>query len=324
MLDFKLIADSTCDLSQDIVTKYDIDIVPLSVNIGNDTYFDGVEITADQFYGMIEGLEKPATTAAPAPEAFLNAFERAVEAGYKKILCITMSSGTSACYQSAKVAEKAYQDKYPQGDITLYIVDSISMSHGSGWLIMKSAMLRERGMSFEDIIQFNESFKRQMKHFLSVDDLDHLIRSGRLTNASAFIGKLLKIKPIMSMRDTKGVIVAKERGRKGVLRHYIKAFNQRIDLEMSNFIIIGYTSDIAYAENLKTQIERETVFTGDIYLMQMGVSVGVHVGLGGLSLYFIEKEHLKDGLFSNELIKLNEAKEEVKKRMQELTERMLP
>jgi fatty acid-binding protein DegV len=132
------------------------------------------------------------------------------------------------------------------------------------------------------------------------------------------IGKLLKIKPIMSMRDGKGAIVAKERGRKGVMRHMIKAFNQRVDLELTDFVIIGFTSDRAYAENLKAQLLSETQFKGQVLIEQMGVAVGVHVGLGGLSMYFIEKDRQRDGLLSNELENLIAMKDEMKIKLNEM------
>ncbi len=154
---------------------------------------------------------------------------------------------------------------------------------------MKSAMMREQGASFEEIIAFNENYKKKVKHFLSVVDLDHLIKSGRLTNASAILGKILMLKPIMSMKDGKGAIVGKERGLKRVLRHYIQEFMKRMDTEKTNFIIIGYTSDSKVAENLKTKIQLDTDFWGDIHIMQMGVSVGTHVGLGAISMFFLEK-----------------------------------
>ena len=105
----------------------------------------------------------------------------------------------------------------------------------------------------------------------------------------------------MTMRKGKGAIVAKERGRKKVLSHYVNEFISRVDLTMTDFIIIGYTTDKIYAENLKTKLINESGYDGDIYIMQMGVSVGVHVGLGGLSMYFIEKGKIKDGLLLNEM-----------------------
>ena len=116
-----------------------------------------------------------------------------------------MSSGTSGAYQSAVLAKDYFFEENPESNVKVHVVDSKCMSHGSGWLIMKSAMMREQGASFEEIIAFNENYKKKVKHFLSVADLDHLVKSGRLTNASALIGKILMLKPIMTMKDGKGV-----------------------------------------------------------------------------------------------------------------------
>lgn len=310
----KLIADSTCDLSQEILEKYDISLAPLTINIGEKAYRDKIDIKSDEFFNILGNLEDIPTTAMPSPNEFLNIFKQSIKDGYKEILCICMSSGTSASYQSAVIAKDLFFEENPNSSINIYIVDSKSMSHGSGLLILKSAKLREKGASIEELIEFNEKYKTNVKHFLSVDDLDHLIKSGRLTNASAFIGKILKVKPIMSMRNGKGAIVAKERGRNKVLKHYVAEFIRRNDEELTDFIIIGYTSDIKIAENLKNKISIETDFTGEIFIMQMGVAVGTHVGLGAISMYFFEKGHQRDGLLINEVNGLIEKKNELLER----------
>lgn len=307
----KLMADSTCDLSEDIIKKYNIAIAPLNIIINGTTYKDKIDITPDGFYTMLPELEALPTTSMPSPEEYLKIIDSAIEEGYTEILCICMSSGTSGSYQSAVLAEQLFYENHPDSPIKIYIVDSLSMSHGSGWLIMKTAMLLEQGYSFDELIFFNETNKIRVKHFLCVDDLNNLIKSGRLTNASAFIGKLLKVKPIMSMKKGKGAIVAKERGRNRVLKFYIEEFLNRVDDKLTNFIIIGYTSDIDMANVLVEKVKLETNFKGEIYMMQMGVSVGTHVGLGGLSLYFMEKESLKDGLVKNELKSIINKKDEI-------------
>ena len=304
----KLLADSTCDLSNEIIEKYNIGIAPLNIHIEGKSYKDRVTIEPDEFYGMIDEVEGEIRTANPSPRDFLELIEEGIKSGYDDFLCICMSSGTSGSYQSAEIAREYFRDKYPESKARVYVVDSVSMSHGSGWLIMKTARLMEKGATFDELIEFNETYKYNMKHFLSVDDLDHLIKSGRLTNASALIGKLLKIKPIMTMKDKKGAIVAKERGRKNVYKHYIREFKERVDLETTDFIIIGYTSDIRIAENFKSLLLKETAYDGEIFIMQMGVSVGAHVGLGGLSFYFIEKDRIKDNILRNELQIMKERK----------------
>lgn len=285
----KIMADSTCDLSNEILELYDISLAPLTINIGGKIYRDRVDIEPDYYYGIIEALPEYPTTGMPSPMEFLDIINSAIKNGHNEILCICMSSGTSGSHQSAVLAKDYFYEENPNSTVKVHIVDSKCMSHGSGWLILKSAMMRERGASFEEIIEFNEKYKINVKHFLSVDDLDHLIKSGRISNTTAFIGKILKVKPIMSMRDGKGAIVGKERGTKRVLKHYVEEFVKRNDNEITEFIIIGYTSDIKVAENLKTKIQLETDFSGEIYIMQMGVSVGTHVGLGAISMFFVEK-----------------------------------
>jgi DegV family protein with EDD domain len=306
----KLMADSTCDLSQEILDRYDISLALFSVTMDGETYQDRIGITPDEFYSRMEKLANPPTTGMPSPVEYLKIFDEAIASGHDEILCICMSSGTSGAYQSAMLAKSDFEESHPESLVKIHIVDSQSMSHGSGWLLLKSARLREQGATFEELVDFNESYKTQVKHFLSVDDLDHLLRSGRLSSSSAIIGKMLKLKPIMSMKQGKGAIVAKERGRRRVLAHYVEEFSRRVDETLTDFVIIGFTSDRLYAENLREKFLEDTGFTGDVYIMQMGVAVGTHVGLGGLSFFFMEKEHLKDGLLHNEMEPLRRKKEE--------------
>ncbi len=307
----KIMADSTCDLSQEIVDKYKIGIAPLNIIVNDKNYRDKIDITSDEFYQMLAKLDEIPTTSMPSPEEYLKIIDRAIEEGYTKILCICMSSGTSGSYQSAVIAKDIFFDKNPNTSIKIHVVDSKSMSHGSGWLIIKSVQLIEEGYSFERIIDFNETYKTRVKHLLCVDDLDNLIKSGRLSNASAFIGKLLRVKPIMTMKNGKGDIVAKERGRNRVLKYYIEQFNERVDMEVTDFIIVGYSSAIEMANALVEKIKAVTNFKEKIYIMQMGAAVGTHVGLGGLSMYFVEKRHMRDGFIKNELKSLLEKKDEL-------------
>jgi len=244
----------------------------------------------------------------PSPSEYLKIFNKAVEDGHTEILCICMSSGTSGAYQSAVISKGYFYEINENSNCKIHIVDSLSMSHGSGYLIIKCAKLRETGASFDEIVEFGEKYKKYVKHFLSVDDLSNLIKSGRLSNSSAFIGKLLMIKPIMSMKNGKGSIVTVERGLKKVLSHYVKSFISTCDRTMTDFIIIGYTSDIIVAENLKKRIIDEADYKGEIFILQMGVAVGAHVGLGGISMFFISKDPVNETILNKEIHILLEKK----------------
>jgi len=287
----KIMADSTCDLTLEILKHYDISIAPLVVTIDGQEFRDRVDIQTDEFYNKFTTYKTPPTTSMPSPESFLSCIRDSEEQGCDQVLCICMSSGTSGSFQGAVLAKNLYFELYPESKIRYEVIDSVSMSHGSGWLIMKCAMLREKGYTFEQLMEYCETIKYRIKHFLSVEDLDNLIRSGRISSASAIIGKVLSIEPIMSMKNTKGVIIAKKRGHKQVLNYYIQEFLKCVDYDQTNFVIIGYTSDIHKAENLKNKFYAETGFKGEVFIMQMGVAVGTHVGLGGLSMFYVEKAH---------------------------------
>ncbi|MGP6145825.1 DegV family protein [Jeotgalibaca sp. A122] len=286
----KIMADSTCDLSPTFLEKYKIGVAPLKINMEGVTYLDKIDITADEFFAKLPKMKELPTTAMPSPEAYLNIIDEAMLEGYTEFLCICMSSGTSGSYQSAVLAKDLFYERHPDSAIKFHVVDSLSMSHGSGWLILKTAQLLEEGYTFEELVEFAETHKKRVKHFLCVEDLHNLIKSGRISNAGAFIGSLLQVKPIMSMKGSKGAIVAKVRGTNKALKYYVDEFIKRYDPELTNFILIGYSSDIEIANKLKERIETQTDFKGDIYIMQMGVAVGTHVGLGGVSLFFMEKE----------------------------------
>ena len=159
----KIMADSTCDLSQDILDQYDISIAPLTINIDGKVYRDGIDIKPNEFYSIIEELEKEPTTAMPGPTEYIDIFKQAALKGYTEILCICMSSGTSGSYQAAVIAKDYFYEENKDSNIKLHIVDSKCMSHGSGWLIIKSARLRDNGASFEELIDFNETYKTNVK-----------------------------------------------------------------------------------------------------------------------------------------------------------------
>lgn len=285
----KIMADSTCDLTEEFIKRYNIGIAPLNIMIGEKVYRDRIDLSSDEFFEMLPTLDDLPSTSMPSPEEYIKIIDQGILEGADEFLCICMSSGTSASYSSAELAKKYFYERNPDSNIKIHVVDSLSMSHGSGWLIIKSAQLLEEGWTFQQLVDFNEKYKIKTKHFLCVDDLNNLIKSGRLSNTSAFIGKLLRVKPIMTMKKSRGAIVAKERGWNKVLKYYVKEYLERVDLEITNFIIIGYTSDIHIANALKDKMLKETDFSGEIYIMQMGVAVGTHVGLGGVSMYFIEK-----------------------------------
>ena len=141
----KLMADSTCDLSDEILQRYDISIAPLTITFNGKDYQDRIDIQPDDFYNLLGSLDSLPTTSMPSPTEYIQIFEDAIQEGYTQILCINMSSGTSGSYRSAVIARDLFFENNPDSATEIYIVDSKCMSHGSGYLLMKSAMLINQG-----------------------------------------------------------------------------------------------------------------------------------------------------------------------------------
>jgi len=293
----RIIADSTCNLSQEIIDKYDILIAPLTITINGETYVDYKEISPQDLYDQLPSLKELPTTAAPSPAIFVDMLKADVKNNIKEFLIITMSSLTSGTYQSAVVGKDTFLEENHDDEVRIHVVDSQSMSHGSGYLVMKSCMMRDNGATLDELVEFNETYKTRVKHFLSVGDLDNLVKSGRLSHTSAIVGKVLHVEPIMTMKGGRGSIVGKVRGHKKVLHYYVDEYKKRVDTEMTDFVIIGYTSDLSYAKALEKLFVEETGFDGDIYIIQMGATVGTHVGLGGVSMFFIEKPKTHSNIY---------------------------
>lgn len=289
----KIISDSACDLSEEVVSKYNIGIVPISIIMDGIDYKDGIDIKSDEFYKMLEKSENLSTTAAPGPGEYLDLIEKSVEEGYKKILCINISANMSVSYQSALVAKQTFFEENPESQIEIFIVDSFSVGHGSGWVILKAVDLLERGYKVEEIIEFIDGYKRKVRHLLCVNDLDSMKKSGRISNINAIIGKLLRVKPILTMINGKGRLIERERGINRVLDFYVNELESKVDKKESNFIIISYTSDIKPANTLAEKIKKETSYKGKIYIMQMGAAVGVYVGLGSFAMYYGSRENIE-------------------------------
>jgi len=303
----RIIADSTCNLSREIIDTFDIAIAPLTITIHDKTYVDYKEISPQELYDQLPSLKELPTTAAPSPAVFADIIKADVENNIKEFLVITMSSLTSATYQSAVVGRDNFLETNPDADVRIHIVDSQSMSHGSGYLVLKSCMMRDNGATFDELVAFNETYKTRVKHFLSVGDLDNLVKSGRLSHTSAIVGKVLRVEPIMTMKSGRGAIVGKVRGHKNVLRYYVDEYKKRVDTEMTDFVIIGYTSDISYAKALQNLFVEETGFKGEIYIIQMGATVGTHVGLGGVSMFFIEKPKAHNNIYMDKISEMKTA-----------------
>ncbi|MGG1880407.1 DegV family protein [Paenibacillus cisolokensis] len=277
-----IVTDSTADIPADLVKQYNIHIVPLKVMFGEDSYLDGVDISAGEFYKrLVESPQLP-TTSQPSPADFVQAYE-SIFKQYPEcsILSIHISSGLSGTYQSAKLATSLLEEKADQ--ITVW--DSKSASYGFGLFAAHAAKLAADGKPVEEIIIAIEELRSKRRLYFLVDTLEYLQKGGRIGKASAVLGTLLNIKPILSI-DEEGIIfsVEKVRGRKKATARMVELFQQDLTGVTKVHVAVGHTADRGLVEDFLQQLS--AVFAvEDVVYSDIGPVIGTHVGPGTIAAY---------------------------------------
>ncbi|MCM3741085.1 DegV family protein [Oceanobacillus luteolus] len=282
-MNVKILADSASDLSKDHYNEYGIEMIPLNVHLDDRAYADVNEIDPKTIYDAMRNGKAPKTSQ-PAPEAFKKHFMACAEKN-EPLVYVSFSSELSGTYQSAKIMEDMVKSDYP--DAPLYIVDSKCASIGYGLVVLHVAKMAKAGASVEQIIEAAEYQAKHMEHLFTVDDLEYLYRGGRVSKTSAFVGGLLKIKPLLNVEDGRLVPIEKIRGSKKVLGRMIELMEERGKDFQHQVIGISHGDDLERAEQLSSMIQDKFgVAKENIVIEMVGAVIGAHVGPGTLSLFF--------------------------------------
>lgn len=282
MADITIITDSASDLSQN--NKNGITVLPMTISFDNETYEDGVTLTPDNFYmKLIESSTLPKTSQV-SPYAFSEAYEKALEHS-DQVIVITLSSKLSGTYQSACIAAEDYQDK-------VYVIDSENVSVGEQLLINYAFSLIQQGLDAKAIIQQLNTIKKRIHLVALLDTLEYLKKGGRISGSAAFLGNILSIKPVIAIADGEVAFLGKARGSKqgnNLLIEQIKTYGG-IDYELP--VLLGYTgcSQILMDKYIK---DSSALWEGKMDIppvVQVGATIGTHIGPGGIAVAFFSKE----------------------------------
>ena len=283
-MSFKIITDSACDLSAEMIAELQLGIAPLSVELDGRAYAEG-EMTPVQLYDHLRNGKLPKTSAVN-PDGWADAIRPALENG-QDALVLVFSSGLSATYQSAVIAAEELREEFP--DRKLIVVDTLCASVGMGLLVHTAAMLRDRGQSIEETASWVEEHKLNVCHWVTVEDLMHLKRGGRISAATAVVGTMLSIKPIIRMdNDGKLENLAKCRGRKAALNHLLDRMAESFTPELCDTVFIGHGDCAADAEYLANAV-RERFGVKHVFINYIGAVVGAHTGPGVATVFFFGK-----------------------------------
>ncbi len=289
MKSFVILTDSGSDLSHNLATKNNIDIVNLTVRV-EDQEYDGVnkKISTSELYELMKKGQSPKTSQV-SPENAEQFFEKYLKQNLD-IIHICLSGQISGTYNSCTIAAMNLREKYPERKIE--IIDSLSASLGLGLLVLLASKQREENKSFDEVKNFIEEKKHKICHIFTVDDLVYLQRGGRVSKTEAVIGSLIGIKPILSC-DDRGYLVpiAKARGRKNSLLSVIAEIKKVIDTDSENILAISHGNCIDDVDFISKKLKDE-LNIDDIIINDLGPTIGSHAGPGTIAVFCIAKNRV--------------------------------
>jgi DegV family protein with EDD domain len=279
----KILSDSTCDLSPELIKKYDIGIIPLYVRLGEDEYLDGVNITPDDIYKWSDETEKTPGTAAPSVNDIMNILKTYDADDY---IIFTISASMSSCYSNCMLAaEELVMEDH------IHVINSKNLSTGIGLLIIEAAQMAENGKSAAEITDYIEKLIPRVRASFVVDTLTYLYRGGRCSGVAAYFGNALKLHPRIAVVDGGMRPENKYRGfPQKYISDYVKDMEDALKSAKPERVFITHSGCspelVIMVKDYLTKMER----FGEILETRAGSVVSSHCGPGTLGVLFIDKE----------------------------------
>ena len=274
----KIITDSTLDLPSDLIKEKNIEVLPLLINFGEESYLDGVEINTREMLDRIERENILPTTAQITPNRFEEVFKKYLDEGYK-IVTLLLSSEMSGTYQSACIAKNMLDTD------DIVVIDSRNVTSGLGVLALKACEFRDNGDNIFEIEEKIKGIIPKVKSSLSFESLENLVRGGRLSKTAGTIGSVLGLRLILEVKDGQMAVKDKVRGSKKALKKVISDF-ESANVDFDSPIVIDEILNDEIFEGLKKYFEENDVNYIDA---KVGCTVGIHSGTRACGIFFIEK-----------------------------------
>lgn len=282
----QILVDSACDLTEKHFNEYDIHMLPLTVHLNDEDFRDGIDITPKEVYdAMRDGASTK--TSQVSPQTFKDTFTKYIEED-QPFVYLAFSSELSGTYQTAKMIEQEVKEEHP--DAKFEVINTKCASIGYGLVVLRAAQLASEGASLEEIVDLASYHAKHMEHIFTVDDLEYLYRGGRVSRTAAFVGSLLRIKPLLHVEEGKLIPIEKIRGSKRVLGRMIQVMEERGTDFKNQTIGISHGDDLETAEKLAEMI-KEKFGVERVLIEMVGSVIGAHSGPGTIALFFLNKPY---------------------------------
>ena len=280
---FQIVTDSCCDFPQHFYKELSLNVIPLAVTYKGettDTYTE--QWLKDMYDGLRQG--EAASTCAVNPTQWAEKIEPVLKAG-DDALVLSFSSGLSTTYQSAEIAANELREQYPER--TIKVVDTLCASMGQGLLVWYACKKRDEGLSLDEVYTWVEEHKLNLCHWFTVDDLMYLKRGGRVSAATALVGTMLQIKPVLHV-DNEGhlINVSKVRGRKAALDALVKKMEQTMLPGENDTVFISHGDCLEEAQYVAEQVKK-VCGAKEVIISYIGAVIGSHSGPGTMALFYL-------------------------------------
>lgn len=281
MRDYVITVNSTVDLPKEWLEERNVPVIPLKYTMDGETYTDMYGLSAKEFFAKLrEG--KMSVTSQVNPEEAIAALEPFVKEG-KDILHLGFSSALSGTLNSMRIAGEELSEKYPEAKII--VIDTLCACLGEGLLLYKALQHKEAGESIEEVAKWVEENKLHICHNVTVDDLNHLHRGGRVSKTTAIVGTMIQIKPIIHVDDEgKLQVIGKERGRKRSLNKIVDMSVEQSKGWDNDMVMITHGDCIEDAEYVAGLV-REKLGVEQILINNIGTVIGSHTGPGVVAVF---------------------------------------
>ena len=282
-MSYRIITDNCCDFPAEMYEELNLSVVPLVVRFQGKEVSQYSEKWLKKMYAGLRAGEE-ATTSAVNPQGWSEAIEPVLAAG-EDALVLAFSSGLSTTYQSAVIAATELSEKYP--DRKIRVIDTLCASLGQGLLVWYACKKRDEGMDFDGLADWLEEHKLNLCHWFTVDDLMFLKRGGRISAATALVGTMLQIKPVLHVDDEGHLInVSKARGRKASIEALAKKLAETGLPGENDTVFISHGDCIEDVKLLEASL-KEKYGVKNIFTYYVGAVIGSHSGPGTIALFFL-------------------------------------
>lgn len=277
-MNYRIVADSSCDLNEELQEQLDVSLIPFKIDVDDKSFVDNEDLDVSELITVMKNSPNPVRTSCPSPGDFVEEYKK-----YDTIFVIAISSQLSGTYNSAVLAKEMVKEEFP--DKFIHVFDSKSASVGESLVSIKIKELIDKGLSNLEIVEKVEKYIKEMKTYFILESLDNLIKNGRISKTKGLIANVLNLKPIMGANDGDIELVENMRGSKRAFKRLVEIIGESGVKFEDRTLAISHTNALQLGENLKKEIQEKYNFKDVILVKTAGLSAGYAYD-GGIILAF--------------------------------------